>query len=101
MFPNNRSRFRKWEDFQRHCKTTEAHPIEISFCTGGGDVFACTGSLKRHLARLSAEYYFDVKRERAEEKRRETERAHRGFMVERLERSLITGEEIGSPSRSP
>jgi hypothetical protein len=93
LCPN--SGFRKWEDFQRHCKATEAHPIEISLCNSCGDFFARTDSLKRHLARPPAQCV-DVTPERAEEKRRETERVHGDFM-ERLERSLTTGEEIRTP----
>ena len=89
------SGFRKWEDFQRHCRTTEAHPIDISFCEHCGDFFARTDSLKRHLSRPPAEC-LEVTPERAEEKRQETERAHGEFM-EKLERSLTTGEEIGVP----
>lgn len=88
-------RFRKWNDFQRHCKTTEAHPTDISFCEHCGDFFARTDALKRHLGQPPAEC-LEVKQQRAEEKRRETERLHRDFM-ERLGRSLITGEDIGAP----
>ena len=93
LCPN--SGFRKWEDFQRHCRTTEAHPIDISFCEHCGDFFARTDSLKRHLDRPPPEC-LEVTPERAEEKRRETERAHGDFM-ERLERGLTTGEKIGVP----
>jgi len=87
--------FRKWDDFQRHCKTTEAHPISITFCNHCGDFFARTDSLKRHVDQRPAECRA-VTPERAEEKCRETERVHRDFM-ERLGRSLTTGEEIGPP----
>jgi hypothetical protein len=89
------SGFTKWDDFKRHCKTTEAHPLEISFCKHCGDFFARTDSLKRHRKRPPYEC-LDVTPVRAEEKRRETEREHREFMG-RVERSLTTGEEIGTP----
>ena len=93
LCPN--SGFRKWDDFQRHCRTTEAHPINISFCGHCGDFFARSDSLKRHLDRPPPEC-LEVTPERAEEKRQETERVHGDFM-ERLEHSLTTGEEIGVP----
>jgi hypothetical protein len=89
LCPNRR--FGKWDDFQRHCKTTEAHPVDIHFCEGCGDFFARTDSLKRHLSRPPAEC-LDVTPERAEEKRRETVRVHEDFME-----SLTTGEAIGTP----
>ena len=93
LCPN--SRFTKWEDFKRHCKVTEAHPLEISFCERCGDFFARSDSLKRHCNRPPYEC-LSVRPERAEEKRRETVRVHGDFMG-RVERSLTTGEEIGPP----
>jgi hypothetical protein len=87
--------FTKWEDFKRHCKVTEAHPLEISFCEHCGDFFARTDSLKRHRNRPPYEC-LNVTSDRAEEKRRETEREYGEFMG-RVERSLTTGEEIGAP----
>jgi hypothetical protein len=89
------SGFSKWDDFKRHCRTTEAHPLEISFCAHCGDFFARSDSLRRHLKRPPAEC-LDVTPERAEEKRRETEREH-GDFIGRVERSMTTGEEIGTP----
>ncbi|KAF8497385.1 hypothetical protein F5888DRAFT_1634356 [Russula emetica] len=65
------------------------------YCDHGGDFFARTDSLKRHRDRHPYEC-LDVTLERAEEKRRETERAH-GDFTRRVERSLTTGEEIGRP----
>jgi hypothetical protein len=93
LCPN--SQFTKWEDFKRHCKVSEAHPLELSFCVRCGDFFARTDSLKRHRSRPPYEC-LNVTPERAEEKRRETRRVHGEFMG-RVERSLTTGEEIGTP----
>jgi hypothetical protein len=93
LCPN--TRFPKWEDFKRHCRVTEAHPLEISFCDHCGDFFARTDSLKRHRNRPPYEC-LNVTPDGAEEKRRETEREHSDFMG-RVERSLTTGEEIGAP----
>ncbi|KAF8487551.1 hypothetical protein F5888DRAFT_1810655 [Russula emetica] len=93
LCPNRR--FRKWDNFKRHCRTTEAHPLAISFCGHCGDFFARSDSLGRHLKRPPTEC-LDVTPEKAEEKRRETERVHGNFMG-RLGHSLTTGEEIGTP----
>lgn len=87
--------FRKWDNFKRHCRTTEAHPLEITFCERCGDFFARSDSLGRHLERPPGEC-LEVTPEKAEEKRRETEREH-GDFIGRVERSLTTGEEIGTP----
>ena len=89
------SGFSKWDNFRRHCKTTEAHPLEVSFCEHCGDFFARSDSLRRHLKQPPAEC-LEVTPEKAEEKRRETERVH-GDFIGRVERSLMTGEEIGVP----
>jgi hypothetical protein len=89
------SEFTKWDDFKRHCKTTEAHPLEISFCDHCGDFFARSDSLKRHRSRPPCEC-LNVTPERAEEKRRETAREHSEFLS-RVGRSLTTGEKIGIP----
>ena len=91
LCPN--SEFSRWDDFKRHCRTTEAHPLEISFCEHCGDFFARSDSLKRHLKRPPVEC-LDVTPEKAEEKRQETEGVH-GDFIGRVERSLMTGEEIG------
>jgi hypothetical protein len=93
LCPN--SEFTKWDDFKRHCKTTEAHPLEISFCDHCGDFFARSDSLKRHRNRPPCEC-LNVTPERAEEKRRETAREH-GEFLRRVGRSLTTGEEIETP----
>ena len=89
------SGFSKWDDFKRHCRTAEAHPLEISFCEHCGDFFARSDSLRRHLKQPPAEC-LEVTPEKAEEKRRETEREH-GDFIGRVERSLTTGEDIGAP----
>ena len=93
LCPN--SVFSKWEDFKRHCRTAEAHPLEISFCEHCGDFFARSDSLRRHLKQPPAEC-LEVTPEKAEEKCRETEREH-GDFIGRVERSLTTGEDIGAP----
>jgi len=44
LCPN--SGFSKWDDFKRHCRTTEAHSLEILFCEHYGDFFARSDSLR-------------------------------------------------------
>lgn len=87
--------FSTWADFKRHCETTEAHPLKITFCDYCGDFFARGDSLNRHRKKPPVECLV-ITKDIAEGKRRETERVHKDFM-ERLVRSLVTGEEIGMP----
>jgi hypothetical protein len=63
------------------------HALTLSSGTSIGPLPSALRSHPRELKRSA---------ERAEEKRRETAREHGDFM-ERLERSLTTGEEIGNP----
>jgi hypothetical protein len=42
------TKLKKWEDFKRHCDTTEAHPSKISLCNIRGDFFTRSDSLGRH-----------------------------------------------------
>ena len=87
--------FCNWEGFKRHCDQSEAHPFRLSFCELCGDFFARIDSLKRHRESPPAECLC-VPPEVALAKRRATEIAHRNFL-ERLERCLETGEDIGDP----
>ena len=87
----------KWDDFKRHCNSSEKHPLKIVFCGKCGDYFARPDSLKRHLKSPPAEC-LSVKPRKAEEKRDATQRAHEQFIV-RLNRFVETGEEIGEPFR--
>ncbi|KAH9982808.1 hypothetical protein BGW80DRAFT_1555843 [Lactifluus volemus] len=87
--------FSDFEDFKRHCDTSEAHPLKISFCSHCGDFFARGDALKRHYDKPPGECVKAVA-DKADLKRRETVRAHKAF-EERLARWLKTGEEIGLP----
>jgi len=87
--------FCNWEGFKRHCDQSEAHPFRLSFCELCGDFFARIDSLKRHRESPPPECLC-VPPEVALAKRRATEIAHRNFL-ERLERCLETGEDIGDP----
>ena len=89
------TKLKNFEEFNRHCKTTEAHPLQIHFCDRCGDFFARRDSLKRHRNQPPTECH-KVTPVRAAEKRRVTEEAHQDF-IRRLEHGLVTGSDIGRP----
>jgi hypothetical protein len=89
--PNTNTTLKTWEDFKRHCDTTETHPLKIFFCNHCGDFFARCDSLQRHRNHRPAEC-MSITPEKADEKRRETQRIHDEFIA-RLEAFLRTGEE--------
>jgi hypothetical protein len=86
--------FRRWEDYKRHCDTAEAHPLRISFCERCGDYFARVDSLDRHRKKPPTGC-LGTARERADAKRRETEKVHQRF-IEKLDQCLSSGEEVES-----
>jgi hypothetical protein len=67
-----------WDDFARHCKTAEAHPLEIFICRRCGDFFARYDSLQRHSKNQPPECLRVSPRE-AEDKCTETKRIHEEF----------------------
>ena len=87
------TKFKKWEDFKRHCDTMEAHPSKNSFGNIRGDFFARSDSLERYR-KTPPPMCISVTLEEAAEKRslRETQKAHEEFEVR-----LVTGEDIGKP----
>ena len=82
-----------FDQFKRHCKTAEAHPLDILFCNRCGDFFARGDSLKRHNI-LPPPECRKVTLEEAAEKRRVTKEEHKQF-IQRLRHSLTTGGVIG------
>jgi hypothetical protein len=89
------TKLKNFEEFKRHCRTTETHPLEIHFCGDCGDYFARLDSLKRHR-NLPPPECRKVTPERAAEKRRVTEEEH-GVFIQWLEHCLMTGEDLGRP----
>ena len=89
------TKLKNFQEFKRHCKTAEAHPLEIHFCDQCGDYFARPDSLKRHHKCPPGEC-LKVTLEEAADKRRVTEKEHEAF-IQRLEHGLKTGEDIGPP----
>ena len=84
-----------FDQFKRHCRTAEAHPLEILFCDRCGDFFARCDSLKRHNI-LPPPECRKVTLEEAAEKRRVTKEEHKQF-IQRLRHSLTAGGVIGRP----
>ncbi len=86
---------KNFEEFKRHCNTSETHPLVIRFCDRCGEYFARQDSLHRHSDKPPDECH-EVTQEEAAEKRRVTEEEHQMF-VQRLEHGLVTGGDIGPP----
>jgi hypothetical protein len=93
LCPN--SKLKNFQEFKRHCDSTEAHPLVIYFCGRCGDFFARPDSLTRHSKQRPPECHM-VTPDEAAQKRRETEEAHEEFF-RRLEHGLRTGQDIGKP----
>jgi hypothetical protein len=70
--------FSDFEDFKRHCDTSEAHPSMISFCNRCGDFFARGDALKRHHDKPPGQCIKAVV-DKANLKCREIVRAHKVF----------------------
>jgi hypothetical protein len=87
-----KSQLKNFEEFKRHCRTSETHPLDLDFCGRCGDYFARPDSLKRHLAQPPPECR-RVAPGRAAEKRRETLKAHKAF-IEQMENALGAGQGI-------
>jgi hypothetical protein len=84
------TKLKDFEQFKRHCKTSETHPLEIHFCDRCGDYFARLDSLKRHHDNPPPECRDrNITPVKAAEKRRVTEKEHRKF-IWRLEHGLTT-----------
>ena len=89
------TKFNKWGGFKRHCDCTETHPLKIYFCEHCGDYFARSDSCQRHCENRPPEC-LRATPEKAEAKRRATEREHDAF-IRRLKGYLTTGEDVGKP----
>jgi hypothetical protein len=88
------TKLRDFEEFKRHCRTSEMHPRVIHFCDRCGDFFARVDAFRRHC-RLPPAECRKATPAMAAEKRRETEEEHESF-IGRMEQALTTGEGIGN-----
>ena len=82
-----------WQIFQRHCDTSEDHPVEIIFCERCGDYFGRRDSLKRHQKRRNQDGCRMTSRREAERKITETQQLFDDFNL-RMEECMETGEEV-------
>ena len=82
-----------FEEFKRHCRTSEAHPRYIHFCGRCGDFFARVDSLKRH-SKVPPSECKKATPARAAQKRRETEDEHERFLPA-MDQALRAGQGIG------
>jgi hypothetical protein len=87
-----KAQLKNFEEFKRHCRTSETHPEKPHFCDRCGDYFARTDSLKRHLANPPPECR-KATPARAAKKRQDTLTAHKAF-VEQMENALRAGQGI-------
>jgi len=83
------------EEFMRHCRTTETHPLKIRFCDHCSDFFARRDFRKQYhnLPPAECRKVIPVK---ATEKCRVMDEAY-GDFIRRLEHGLMTGEGTGRP----
>ena len=83
---------KSFDEFKRHCETSERHPRNIHFCDLCGDFFARSDSLNRHRRVPPAEC-LKVTQVEALEKREATEQVHEDF-IRWMDHGLKTGEGI-------
>ena len=83
---------KSFDEFKRHCETSERHPRHIHFCDLCGDFFARSDSLNRHRRVPPAEC-LKVNQVEALEKREATEQVHEDF-IRWMDHGLKTGEGI-------
>jgi hypothetical protein len=91
LCPN--TRFSGWDDFERHCDTSEKHPLTICFCDRCGVYFGRKDSLRRHI-QTDTKACRDTTEDQAALRRRVTEKLFKDFNV-KLDRCLRTGEDVG------
>ena len=89
------ARFTTWETFIRHCKQSEAHPVDVDFCKFCADFFARTEAKERHEKMPPARCTI-VSPAEAEAKQRVTKQVLEGF-----ERDLIAHLRFGTPLGEP
>jgi hypothetical protein len=91
LCPN--TRLNGWVDFERHCDTSENHPLAVFFCDRCRVYFGRNDSLRRHI-QTSTKACRETTEDQAALRRRVTEQLFKDFNV-KLERCLRTGEDVG------
>lgn len=91
LCPN--TRLSSWIDFERHCDTSEKHPLALFFCDRCGIYFGREDSLRRHI-NTNTKACQEATEDQAALRRRVTEQLFNDFNP-RLDRFLRTGEDVG------
>jgi len=82
-----------WDDFERHCDTSEKHPLTVFFCDRCGVYFGRRDSLRRHI-QTDTKACRDTTEDQAALRRRVTEQLFKDFNV-KLDLCLRSGEDVG------
>ncbi len=81
------------DDFERHCDTSEKHPLTVFFCDRCGVYFGRKDSLRRHI-QTDTKACRDTTEDQAALRRRVTEQLFKDFNV-KLDQCLRSGEDVG------
>ena len=91
LCPN--TRLSSWVDFERHCDTSEKHPLALFFCDRCGIYFGREDSLRRHI-NTNTKACQEATEDQAALRRQVTEQLFNDFNP-RVDRCLRTGEDVG------
>ena len=91
LCPN--TRLSGWNNFEKHCDTSEKHPCTLFFCDRCGVYFGRKDSHRRHIETVTKACR-DMTEDQAALRRQVTEQLFKDFSV-KLDRRLRTGEDVG------
>jgi hypothetical protein len=72
--------FTTWDHFTRHCRTSEAHPLQIVFCSRCGDFFTRRDVLERHRINRASECS-GISQDNVDTKCNETRQVHQRYKL--------------------
>jgi len=91
LCPN--TRLSSWDNFEKHCDTSEEHPCVLFFCNRCGVYFGRKDSHRRHVETVTKACR-DTTEDQAASRRQVTEQLFKDFSV-KLDQCLRTGEDVG------
>jgi len=91
LCPN--TRLSGWDNFEKHCDTSERHPRALFFCDRCGVYFGRKDSHRRHVKTVTKACR-DTTEDQAASRRQVTEQLFKDFSV-KLDQCLRTGEDVG------
>lgn len=91
LCPN--TRLSGWDNFEKHCDTSEEHPCALLFCDRCGVYFGRKDSHRRHVETVTKACR-DTTEDHAASRRQVTEQLFKDFNV-KLDQCLRTGEDVG------